>query len=88
VSDLFSFVKPQLDAMRDIYQRAYDEGRRSAFAEMLPTIERLQASVDASHFLNKNEDADPSLKPAGEHHHGPESSQTRNRKAVQTEVPH
>jgi hypothetical protein len=35
-------IKTQLDAMNHIYKTAFEEGRRSAFAEMLPALKRLE----------------------------------------------
>jgi len=46
-SDLLDAVKPQLDALRMAYITAYEEGRRSAFAEMLPYIKKLQELFEA-----------------------------------------
>lgn len=40
--ELLEMIKPQLEAMNQMYQNGYEEGRRSAFAEMKPIVARLE----------------------------------------------
>lgn len=42
-------LKPQLEAMNEMYKNGFEEGRRSAFAEMLPEIDKLQKTFVLLH---------------------------------------
>jgi hypothetical protein len=56
-------VLPELDAINDLYRRAYVEGRRAAFAELLPTVKQLQQQIekfctDGEHALESSNKGD------------------------------
>jgi len=76
-------LRPQFDAMHEIYRVAYAEGRRSAFAEVKSQLDRLTAIVEeiAPNFL-KNEGAETLSKRQEKSHHVPESDQAGSRQAV------
>jgi len=74
--NLLDSIKPQLDAMHKMCEAAFEEGRRSAFREMLPMIEKLQALSGKPNFLTKNEGADTLQKTAGDKNNGTQSGQT------------
>lgn len=49
MTNLFEIIKPQIDAMNQMYKSGFDEGRRSAFAEMAPLIKKLQDQFEELH---------------------------------------
>lgn len=75
-SPLLDVIKPQLDAMNQMYRNGFEEGRRSAFAEMAPGIKKLQEQFEEQHPrtpLLKIEEL--SSQQQGESTHGTQSHQ-------------
>ena len=76
MDQLLDSIKPDLDAINQMYKVAFEEGRRSMAIEMRPVINRLQEAFDKFYTDFKQNEAADLFNQQGEIHHGTQSRQT------------